>query len=261
MKLQQFYNKAYDIVLQNWAGWAEGIIILLIGLWVIRFLKSRLRDRMSRREVHSSLRPFFLSLVITSLYVLLLIMVLDIVGLHLTFLTTIIGAFGVAAGLALSGTLQNFAGGVLILMLKPFEIDDSIVAQNQEGKVSSIQLFYTVVITPDNKTVIIPNGKLFNEVIVNVSREGMRRMDFNLKLGYVVDVDQVKDIITKAMIRTPGVLKKPASRIGVISLELDGIVFATSVWVKPSDFLTVKMELQENVVKDLKAAGIKLPGT
>jgi small conductance mechanosensitive channel len=135
------------------------------------------------------------------------------------------------------------------------------VAQNQEGKVSSIQLFYTVVITPDNKTVIIPNGKLFNEVIVNVSREGMRRMDFNLKLGYIVDVDQVKDIITKAMIRTPGVLKKPASRIGVVSLELDGIVFTTSVWVKPSDFLAVKMELQENVVKDLKAAGIKLPGT
>jgi small conductance mechanosensitive channel len=152
------------------------MILFFGGLWFIRFLRSRLKLRMSQRKVHSSLQPFFLSLTITSLYILLIIVVMNIIGFQLTIFTTIIGAFSVAAGLALSGTLQNFAGGVLILLLKPFEVDDSIIAQGQDGKVTSIQIFYTVLITADNKTVIIPNGKLFNEVIVNVTREGKRRL-------------------------------------------------------------------------------------
>src|SRR6201999_2585971 len=105
----------------------------------------------------------------------------------------------VAAGLALSGTFQNFAGGVLILLLKPFELDDNIIAQGQDGKVVSIQIFYTVLITPDNKTIIIPNGKLFNEVIVNVTREGKRRLDFEVKLAYAADIDKEKKIMLDAI--------------------------------------------------------------
>src|SRR3569833_1952558 len=109
-------------------------------------------------------------------------------------------------GLALSGTFQNFAGGLLILLLKPFELNDSIQAQGLEGSVTSIQIFYTVLITADNNTIIIPNGKLFNEVIVNVTREGKRRLDFELKLGYFVDVEQVKGIIDNAIKGTKGII-------------------------------------------------------
>jgi len=149
---------------------------------------------------------------------------------------------------------------VLILLLKPFELDDSIIAQGQDGKVTSIQIFYTVLLTADNKTVIIPNGKLFNEVIVNVTREGKRRLDFELKLGYAVNVDQVKEVIERAIKATPGILNEPSTRVGVIALELDGIRFTVNVWVEPANFLSAKIELQEKIIKSLSVAGVKLPG-
>jgi small conductance mechanosensitive channel len=261
MKLEEFYQQFHVWVVTKGPKFLFGIIVFFIGLWFIKFLRARMRSRLQRRNVHSSLHPFFLSLTITSLYVLLIISVMNIIGFELTIFTTIIGAFSVAAGLALSGTFQNFAGGVLILLLKPFEVEDSIIAQGQDGKVTSIQIFYTVLITADNKTVIIPNGKLFNEVIVNVTREGKRRLDFELKLGYVVNIDQVKDVIEKAIRATPHLLNEPATRVGVVALELDGIRFGINVWVEPGNFLSAKIALQEKIVKDLTLAGVKLPGT
>jgi len=260
MKLTKFYDKAYDWVLDIGPKIIIGLIILFIGLWLIKVLTGRLRAQMSKRKIHSSLQPFFLSLTITSLYILLIILVMSIIGFQLTIFTTVIGAFSVAAGLALSGTLQNFAGGVLILLLKPFEIDDNIVAQGQDGIVTSIQIFYTVLITADNKTVIIPNGKLFNEVIVNVTREGKRRLDFEIKLGYAANVEQVKTIIWNAIKVTPNVLPDPRNRVGVSALEVDGIKFIVNVWVNPADFTVSKLALHEKIINDLVSGGIKLPG-
>lgn len=264
MKLQtqydKFYDEAYSWVLHTAPGIIIGLIILVVGLWLIRLLKTRMRRHMSKREIHSSLQPFFLSVSITGLNILLVVVVLQIMGIGVTLFTTIFGALTVAAGLALSGTFQNFAGGILILLLKPFDLDDSILAQGQDGKVISIQIFYTVLLTADNKTVIIPNGKLFNEVITNVTREGKRRVDFELKLEYAVDVDMVKEVIYKSIKNTKSVLNAPASSVGVFALELDGIRFTVRVWAEAANFLSTKLELQERVVKDLKAAGVKLPG-
>ena len=186
---------------------------------------------------------------------------MEIVGIQLTIFTTVIGAATVAAGLALSGTLQNFAGGILILLLKPFDIDDNIIAQGQDGIVTSIQIFYTVVITWDNKTVIIPNGKLFNEVIVNVTREGTRRLDIELKLSYAVDADQVINVITESVKATENILAAPSVYVGILALENDGIKYTARVWVSPKNFLTAKLALQSRILKDLKAAQVKLPGT
>jgi len=260
MKLTKLYDKAYDWLLDIGPKIIIGLIILFIGLWLIRMLRTRLRAQMLKKKVHSSLQPFFLSLTITSLYVLLLIVVMNIIGLELTVFTTIIGAFGVAAGLALSGTLQNFAGGVLILLLKPFDLDDNIVAQGQDGIVTSIQIFYTVLLTFDSKTVIIPNGKLFNEVIVNVTREGKRRLDFEIKLGYVANVELVKKVIWDAVKATPNVLNDTRNRVGISALEIDGVKFVVNVWVNPGDFGAAKLALQEKILNDLVTAGVKLPG-
>ncbi len=259
MKLQNIYNRAYNWLMMHGPSLVFGIIILVIGLWVIKFLRYRLKDRMSKKKVHSSVQPFFLSLTITGLYILLGIVVMDIIGFQLTGLTTIIGAFGVAAGLALSGTFQNFAGGILILLLKPFEVDDYIVAQSQEGKVTSIQIFYTVLLTVDNKTIIIPNGKLFNEVIVNVSREDKRRLDFEFRLAYAADIDKAKQIVLAAIDRTGEVLKDYPIRVGIIGLEVDSLRFTVNVWVEPDNFLTTKISLMESIIKDLGAAGIAFP--
>jgi len=261
LDLHAFYLETYHWLLVHGTMFVLSLLLLVIGLRLIKFVGNRLRNRMSRQMVHSSLQPFFLSVSLTALYILLFVSVLAINKIDIINVSTILGGATVAIGLALSGTFQNFAGGVLILLLKPFELDDSIIAQGQDGKVTSIQIFYTVLLTADNKTVIIPNGKLFNEVIVNVTREGKRRLDFEVKVGYVVDVDEVKKVISDTVTANKTVLTAPPIRIGVISLEVDCIRFAVNVWVKPADFLTTKMELQENIIKGLKAAGVKLLGT
>ncbi|MBD1365599.1 mechanosensitive ion channel family protein [Mucilaginibacter sp. ZT4R22] len=260
MELKEFYHKFHVWAVDNGPRVVIGLLLFFVGLWFIRLFRSRITRRIHTTGVHSSLQPFFLSLSVTALYAALIFSVLNLIGFQLTFMSTIIGAFGVAAGLALSGTLQNFAGGVLILMLKPFEIDDSIVAQGQDGRVTSIQIFYTVLLTADNKTVIIPNGKLFNEVIVNVTREGKRRLDFEIKLGYAAPVPQVKQIINEAIKAIPAILHEPATRVGVVALEIDGVKFTINVWVEPANFLSTKIELQERIVIGLAAAGVKLPG-
>ncbi|MDR6942871.1 mechanosensitive ion channel family protein [Mucilaginibacter pocheonensis] len=259
MKVEEFYSDFHKWLVEHGPKYIGGIIIFFVGLWLIRFLRTRLRNRMIKRGIHSSLQPFFLSLTITALYVLLVIWVMNFIGWEMSIFTTIIGAFSVAAGLALSGTFQNFAGGVLILLLKPFELNDSILAQGQDGKVTSIQMFYTVLLTADNKTVIIPNGKLFNEVIVNVTREGKRRLDFEVKVAYANDIEVVKTVLQKAIDTTDNLLKNPASRIGVSSLEIDSVRFLVNVWVNPSNFLTAKIALQEKIIKDLAAAGVAFP--
>jgi len=260
MELKEFYQQLHVWLINNGPRYLFGIILFFVGLWAIAFIKSRLTQRMSKREVHSSLQPFFLSLSITALYGVLIITVFNIIGFQLTFISTVIGALGVAAGLALSGTLQNFAGGVLILLLKPFEIEDHIIAQGQDGRVQTIQLFYTEILTADNKTVIIPNGKLFNEVITNITRQGKRRLDVDFKLNFGVDIDQVKEILNTAIKGVPNVLGEPATKVGVLLLEADGMRFTVRVWVDPAHFLATKMALQEKIINDIKAAGIKFPG-
>ena len=145
------------------------------------------------------------------------------------------------------------------MLLKPFEVEDYIVAQGQEGKVVSIQIFYTVLLTIDNRTIIIPNGKLFNEVIVNVSRENTRRLDFEVKLGYAADIDKAKKIIKDAIAANKDVLTDPAPRVGLIGLDNDSVRITVNVWLDPSNYLNVKIALMEKVVKDLGAAGIAFP--
>jgi len=258
-RLQKYYDLVYDWLLINGTKLIIGLIILVIGLKVIKFIRLRLSSRMSRRHVHSSLQPFFLSLSITALYIALIILVTSVIGVPTSMFATIIGGFGVAVGLALSGTFQNFAGGVLILLLKPFDIDNSIVAQGQEGKVTSIQIFYTVLLTVDNKTIIIPNGKLFNEVIVNYSREERRRLDFEFKVGYAADIAKAKEIVLDIIKSTKTIIPGQPVRVGVISLETDNIRFTVNVWLKPDDYLATKIELMENIVKQLGAAGINFP--
>lgn len=261
MKLESYLKVAEAWLLVHGINFLLSLAVLFIGLKVIGFLSSRLRGRMSRNKIHSSLQPFFLSLAVTALYIALILGVLNINGFELNTFASILGGATVAIGLALSGTFQNFAGGVLILLLKPFVLDDYILAQGQEGTVTSIQIFYTVLITPDNKTIIIPNGKLFNEVITNVTRQHKRRVDFQIRLGYYVDIDQVKQIMYDAIKNTPAILPNEVARVGVTDLDVEGMRVTVNVWVKPEDFLNTKIALIEAILKNLKAAGVRLLGT
>lgn len=258
--INRFYDKTYDWIIQKGPSFVLGIILLFVGLWFIKLFSRWSKAAMTRKAVNPSLTPFLTSLIIITLRVLLVLTVMQIIGIQLTFLTVLIGGIGVAAGLALSGTLQNFASGVLILLLKPFVVGDNIIAQSQEGTVTSIQIFYTIVKTFDNRTVVIPNGKLSNEVIINISREGIRRLDIEIKFNYGIDYDQIAEIFNATVDDFKECLKTPERRIGVSVLEDSGYKVAMNIWVNAHGFMDTKLAFQQELMRNLKADGVKLPG-
>ena len=258
--INHFYDKAYDWIIDKGPAVILGIAILILGLWLIKLLGKWMQGSMHRKDVNPSLRPFLTSLMLITLRILLVLTVMQIIGIQLTFLTVLIGGIGVAAGLALSGTLQNFASGVLILLLKPFVVGDNIIAQSQEGTVTSIQIFYTIVKTFDNRTVVIPNSKLSNEVIINISREGTRRLDIEMKFSYGIDYEQIVGIFNKTVDEFKECLKTPERRIGVSALEDSGFKVSLNIWVKAHGFTDTKLSFLEMLMKNLKLGGVKLPG-
>jgi small conductance mechanosensitive channel len=260
MEVQKFYNKAYDWVLTVGPRILIAIVVLLLGLWFIKILKKWIHHALTKKAVEYTLVPFLLNLTITALQILLILLVMQILNIQLTLFAALIAAFGVAAGLALSGTLQNFASGVLILILKPFRTGDNIITQGQEGTVSSIEIFYTIIKTFDNKTVIVPNSKLSNEVIINTSREGTRRVDIELKFSYGVDLEKIKSTIEKTISNSQNFLKDPVHRIGIIALEPDGYKIIINIWTNAHGFQDTKLLFQEKLMADLKTDGVKLPG-
>ncbi len=261
MKLENLYKTVYDWVLNYGPKLIIGLLILLIGLWLIKFIKERIFFRIQNKYFDSPSVSVLLALITLLLYVLLIFAVAYVVGFQFSILTGILGALGVAAGLTLSGALQNMANFFLITLLRPFEIGDHIIAQGLSGRVSVIHLFYTAIITSDNKKVFIPNGKLFNEVILNVSPEGRLPLDIEIKLGYVADVEKVKNLILEAIKSTETILSDSRNIAGVSGLEIDGVRFIINVWVNTPNYLTAKLALQEKILANLVAAGIKLPGT
>lgn len=260
MNLDKFYDKANNWVLTVGPRILVGIGVILLGLWLIGIVKKWMNHHLLKKDITSSIRPFLVNLIVTTLQVLLVLGFMQIVGIQMTVFAAAIGAFGVAAGLALSGTLQNFTSGVLILLLKPFRVGDNIYAQGQEGTVRTIQIFFTIMTTFDNRTVIFPNSKLSNEVIVNLSREGRRRLDIELKFGFGTDFRQVQAIVEKSIQAVKGLLNEPAHRIGLVSIEGDGFKVAVNVWTPAHGFEDVKLVLQQKIVEDLKAGGVRLPG-
>ncbi|RAV98741.1 mechanosensitive ion channel family protein [Pseudochryseolinea flava] len=237
------------------------LIIFFLGQWIIRILKRWIHNSMERREVSQSIRPFLQSFIATILQILLLIVVLQILSVKMTIFTAIVTSFGVAAGLALSGTLQNFTGGILILLLKPFRVGDNIIAQGQDGIVDSIEIFYTIITTQDNRTVIIPNSKLSNEVIVNISRQGIRRMEVEMKFSFGIDLQQVTAVVKNCVKHCAELRDDPAPYVGVSVLDPDGYKIMIHAWVEALNHNQLKLQFQKNLVDDLKKAGLKLPGT
>jgi small conductance mechanosensitive channel len=260
MKPELLYDKLYNWVLTVGPRLLMAVVVLFLGLWCIRLFRNYLKKRMQRKKLDKSFQPFLVSLVITVLQILLVLGVMQIMGIRMTIFTALVGAVGVAAGLALSGTMQNFASGVLILLLKPYKVGDNIIAQGQDGIVSSIQLFYTVMVTRDNRTVIIPNSKLSNEVIINISKMGKRRLDVELKFNYGFDFEGIKRIIEHTLKSSPLVQDDPKVRIGVSSLDPDGFKVMVNGWVDAFEFEDRKFDVQQKLVEDLKKAGVKLPG-
>lgn len=257
---QKFYDKAYDWLLTFGPRILAAIVVLIIGFWLIRVFNGWVKKGLVRHKFNPSLRYFLQNFIAITLQIMLVFLSLQIAGIQLTFFTAIVAGLSVAAGLALSGTLQNFVSGILILVLKPYRVGENISTQGQEGTVTSIQLFYTTVLTFDNKTIIIPNGQLSNNVVINLTREGKRRMDIEIKLPYDANIEQVRDIVKKSVKASQNTFPEPECRVGVSKLEYDRYTVTVNIWVNSHGFYDNLIAINEKIMNDIKGAGIKLPG-
>mgnify|MGYP003455038673 FL=1 len=238
---------------------ALALITLVVGLYLIKLFIRFLGKVMESRKVDESLRPFFKTLASILLKVLLLISVMGMIGIEMTSFIALIGAVGISIGMALSGSLQHFAGGVLLLIYKPFIKGDFIEAQGHKGTVKELQIFNTVLNTLDNKVVFIPNGPLSTGTIVNYTREPQRRIDSVFSISYGDDIDKAKSIIQNVIDSNPKILKEPEVVIGVKQLSASSVDIESRVWVNTVDIVDLSFYMNEAVKNEFDKNGITIP--
>ena len=248
-----------NFVIQYGPKLIGAVLVWIIGGWIIKAINSAVSKRLEKGNIDASLRPFIKSLVGGLLKVLLGITVLGMLGIEMTSFIAILGAAGLAVGMALSGTLQNFAGGVMILIFKPFKVGDVIDAQGYVGSVSEIQIFNTILKTPDNKTIIIPNGGLSTSSMTNFSTESRRRVDWTIGIGYGDDVDKAKEVIKKLIAADSRILTTPEPFIAVSELADSSVNFTVRAWVNAADYWGVFFDMNENVYKTFDKEGLNIP--
>ena len=235
------------------------IIIWVIGTWVIKKLLNSTKKLMEARGYDESLKKFLVNFLGWVLKILLILAILSKLGVETTSFAAILAAAGLAVGMALQGSLGNFAGGVLLMIFKPFKIGDLIEAQGEIGVVKEIEIFTTKLIGLSNKEIIIPNGALSNGNIINYTTEGTRRVDLVFGVGYDSDIKKTKEVLMKVITDNPKVLKEPAPTVNVLELADSSVNFAVRPWCKTEDYWTVYFETMENTKEALDAAGIEIP--
>lgn len=235
------------------------IIVLIIGLWVSKLITKKFRQTLEKSKIDQSLVPFLSSLVNIVLKILVAITVMGMVGIQMTSFVAILGAAGLAIGLALSGTLQNFAGGVIILILKPFKIGDLIEAQGFLGVVKEISVFSTILNTLDNKLVIVPNGPLSTGALVNYSAEPIRRVDWTFGIAYGDNVDNFKKAINQFISEDNRILQEPAGFIGLSELGDSSVNFTVRAWVNTADYWGVFFDMNEKVYTKFPDYDLNIP--
>jgi len=258
-QIENYSYKIIDLLITYTPKLIGAIITLIIGLWIIKRITNLVKKTMSKRDVDASLQPFLAGIISSLLKIILVISVLSMVGIAMTSFIAILGAVGLAVGMALSGTLQNFAGGVIILLLKPFKVGDWIDAQGYSGTVDSIQIFNTILKTPDNKTIIIPNGGLSTSAMVNYSTEETRRLDWTFGIGYGDNIEEARTILMEILGNDVRIFKDPAPFVQVSALADSSVNLATRVWVKGEDYWGVYMETMEKVYNEFNSKGINIP--
>ena len=234
------------------------LITLAVGWWLINRLTVKIGQLLALRKADLALQGFISSLANIILKILLIVSVASMIGIQTTSFVAAIGAAGLAIGLALQGSLANFAGGVLILLFRPFKIGDWIEAQGVSGTVDSIQIFHTVLRTGDNKTVIVPNGNLSNGIITNYNRQPTRKVVFDVGVDYEADLQKVREVLL-ALADDPRVLKQPAPVVVVTALGESAITMSLRVWVNTPDYWDVLFMLNEHSRDRLKAEGVDIP--
>ncbi len=252
-------GQLWDMALMYMPKLLLAIVTLIIGLWIIKIIMRAVGKIMHKKHFDEMLQSFLVSMIGILLKIMLFITVVGMIGVEMTSFIAILGAAGLAIGMALSGTLQNFAGGVMLLIFRPFKKGDFLQAQGYSGVVQEIQMFNTILLSTDNKTIIIPNGGLSSGAMVNFSTEPTRRVDFTFGIGYTDDIDQAKGILNDLLTNHPKVLKDPAHFVAVSELADSSVNFVVRAWVNAADYWEVFFYMQETVKKEFDKKNIGIP--
>ncbi|MEM5566715.1 mechanosensitive ion channel domain-containing protein [Psychroserpens sp. AS72] len=259
MDLQKWIDKGYEIIIDFGPKIIAAIAIWIIGSWIIKTLIKGARKTMNKREFDPSLQKFLLNLVGWILKIVLIIVILGTLGIETTSFAAVLAAAGLAIGLALQGSLGNFAGGVLLMIFKPIKIGDLIEAQGEIGVVKEIEIFTTKLTGLSNREIIIPNAALSNGNIINYTTEGTRRVDLVIGVGYDSNIKQTKEVFDKVLSSNPKILKDPAPTIALSELADSSLNFVVRPWCKSEDYWDVYFGVTEDIKEALDAAGIEIP--
>ena len=256
---QQWLEAGMEFITEYGPRVIGAILIWIIGSWIIKKLVKGISKVMATRNYDESLQKFLINLIGWLFKIILILTILGTLGVETTSFAAILAAAGLAIGMALQGSLGNFAGGVLLMIFKPIKIGDLIEAQGELGVVKEIEIFTTKIVTPTNKEVIIPNGALSNGNITNYSTEGKLRVDLTIGVSYDADIKQTKDVLMKVLTDNPQVLQDPAPSVNVSELADSSVNFAVRPYATVADYWDVYFGTLEKCKVALDAAGIEIP--
>jgi small conductance mechanosensitive channel len=257
--MEKYFDSILRLLIEYSPKVLTALIILIIGLFIISILLKMAKKVMMKRGVEDTLVKFLSNLLNWTLKILLFVAVAAKLGIETTSFAAILAAAGLAVGLALQGSLSNFAGGVLIMIFRPFKIGDLIEAQGELGTVKEIEIFTTKLTGLSNKEIIIPNGSLSNGNILNYTTEGTRRVDLTFGVSYDSNIKKTKEVLLNVLKSHPKVLKDPEPTVNVSELADSSVNFAVRPWCKSEDYWTVYFDVTENTKESLDAAGIEIP--
>lgn len=260
MPVEDMMNALIDDLVKFGLRVLAALAIYIVGAWIIKKLNKAIRRILEKKKVDPSLSTFLNSFISISLTILLIVITIGALGINTSSFAALLAAAGVAAGMALSGTLQNFAGGIMILFFKPFKVGDFIDAQSCSGTVQSIQITSTHILTSDNKKIIIPNGSLINGVIDNYSSTGTRRCEWKIGISYGDDMDMARKTILEILENDSRVLKTPEAPYVVLSsLDSSAVTISARAWVSSADYWNLYFSINELIYKELPKTGVSFP--
>ncbi|WP_434358547.1 small-conductance mechanosensitive channel MscS [Parasalinivibrio latis] len=258
-KAQHWLASNQDLIIQYGVNVISAILILIIGNFVVKAIAGSVAKVLRKKQMDNAVVEFIHALVRYLLFVIVIIAALSRIGVQTASVVAVIGAAGLAVGLALQGSLSNFAAGVLIVGFRPFKSGDYVEVGGVAGSVESIQIFSTVLKTPDNKMVVVPNGSVIGGPITNYSRHDTRRIDFVIGVSYNADLQKTKAVLERVCAADERVLKDPETTVGVVALADSSVNFVVRPWVRTADYWAVYFDLMQAIKEELDKEGIEIP--
>lgn len=258
-RIQQLIQQLINWGVEAGKSILAATLIFIIGRFIISIINKMVRRILIRHNVEPSIRTFIRSFVNILLTVMLIVSIVSALGVNTTSFAALLASAGVAIGMALSGNLQNLAGGLIILLFKPYKVGDYIDAESASGTVKEIQIFHTILTTPDNKEIYVPNGALSSGAVTNYNRNDTRRLSWTISIEYGEDVEKVKKVLTDLVLADERVLKDPAPFVALQALSASSVDILLRAWVASSDYWAVNFDMNQRIYEEFNKQGIEFP--